>query len=308
MKAWSWVPGALAWVIVAPAVDAAPGDVPQSPTEQARAAFEAGDYAGSLRKISAALSSKGVRRDSPERYDLLMLRGESLLRLKQRQPAAAAFEAAASVMKGRADVDRAASATALATLVSASPNLTYKPGGDPGATGIDIVDPASRRAAMAALFHDLSARTDPAIDNALKDTSLLPTHALLPDAWRLYAVELAATGDTASTASRLQDLGEHARTLVAAELERITSRLEQLNDLADEPTWVTAVMSYRGLTTGERNELHELAEYLVKIQQTVENGRRISRLLGRTGENWDTLLADCATARDVAQRAYDRRY
>jgi len=51
-----------------------------------------------------------------------------------------------------------------------------------------------------------------------------------------------------------------------------------------------------------------MADYLVQIQRTVENGRRISRVLGKTGENWDGLLADCAVARDVAQQTYDRRY
>ena len=51
-----------------------------------------------------------------------------------------------------------------------------------------------------------------------------------------------------------------------------------------------------------------MADYLIKIQRTIENARRIARALGSTGENWDGLLADCAVARDVAQQAYDRRY
>jgi hypothetical protein len=101
---------------------------------------------------------------------------------------------------------------------------------------------------------------------------------------------------------------DQERELIDEELNQLSNRLDQLKDLASEPTWVTQAISYRGLTTNERNELQKMADYLMEIQRTVENGRRISRLFGRTGENWDALLADCAVAKDVAQQTYDRRY
>src|SRR4051794_3281569 len=102
---------------------AAPG-----PTlEDARAHYVSGDYPACLRKIAVLLPSKPVKSDPADRYDLLMLRGECLLRLKQRQPATDAFESAAAVMKKHTDLPKAASATALAVLVKASPDLTYKP-------------------------------------------------------------------------------------------------------------------------------------------------------------------------------------
>ena len=66
-------------------------------------------------------------------------------------------------------------------------------------------------------------------------------------------------------------------------------------------------MSYRGLNSNGK-ELQKMATYLVQIQQTAENARRIGGASGNTGENWDTLLADCTVARDAAQNAYDRRY
>ena len=275
--------------------------------EDARADFASGDFTASLRKTSGLLSSKAGKSDLPERYDLLVLRGECLLRLKQRTASADAFEAAAAVMKKQSDLPRAASATSLAVLVKASPDLVYKPKKQAG-SGIDIAESSTRQEAMKALFDDLNAAVSPRVERALRDKSLVSTQGLLRDVWELYAVETAATGNASSTAAKLEQLGGHARSLTGDELDRITSRLEQLKDLASEPTWVTQAMSYRGLNTGERNELRQIADYLMQIQRTVENGRRISRLFGRTGENWDTLLADCAVARDVAQEAYDRRY
>jgi hypothetical protein len=277
--------------------------------EEARADFNSGDYQASLRKTSALLSSTPAKSNSPERYDLLMLRGESLLRLKQRAPAADAFAAAAAVMKNRRDLPRAASATSLAVLAkAASPDLTYKPKKSGDRTGINIVEPSTRQQAMKALFEDMNAEVSPRIDKALQDNSLVSTQGLLGDVWEMYTVEFAATGEATSTAARLEELGGHARSLISDELDRLVSRLEQLKDLASEPTWVTQVISNRGLNTGERNEIRQMADYLVQIQRTVENGRRISRVLGKTGENWDSLLADCAVARDVAQQTYDRRY
>src|SRR3954453_556803 len=109
--------------------------------------FDKGDYKGCLGKISKLLTTGAYKSDSPERYDLLMLRGESLLRLKQKQPAQAAFEAAMKMMRKQEDVQRAAGATAMVALVKAStPALAYqqKKGGD----AVDIIEPASRLKAM----------------------------------------------------------------------------------------------------------------------------------------------------------------
>ncbi|HZN67752.1 MAG TPA: hypothetical protein VFB66_20870 [Tepidisphaeraceae bacterium] len=276
--------------------------------EDARADFDAGDYPACLRKVASQLSSNTVKRDSPERHDLLMLRGECLVRLKQRTPAAEAFEKAAAVTKGRGDLPRTANATALAALVKASPDLKYTPKARSGGPAIDVANPETRREAMAALFEDLKAQLAPDVEKALQDKSLTSTQRRLKQFWELYAVEFAATGTATSTERTLQDVGGHARNLIADELDRLISRLEHLSDLAGEPVWGANVMGYRGLKTSEQNEIRKMADYLMEIQRTVENGRRIAQALGRTGENWDFLLADCAVARDAAQQAYDRRY
>lgn len=276
--------------------------------DDARADFASGDYAACLRKSATLISSNAVKSDPAQRYDLLLLRGECLLRIKQRPAAIEAFNAAAAVMKNKRDLDKAASATSLAVLVKASPDLTYKSKQHSDRPGINVVEPSTRPDAMKALFDDLDAAVEPRIGKAMQEKSLVPIQSILQDVWELYAVEFAAKGDATSTATKLEGLGGHARSLIGEELEKIISRLDQLKDLASSPTWVTQVMSYRGLTTPERNELQKVADYLVQIERTAENGRRISRLFGRTGEGWDTLLADCAVARDVAQQTYDRRY
>ena len=111
----------------------------------------------------------------------------------------------------------------------------------------------------------------------------------------------------------LVQLGEHARSLTAKELARVVSRLTYLRDLSREVTLSEGPrqsISYRGLNSHERSELQELADYLVKIQAALGHARRVSRLIGSPGEEekWNALLADCATARDIAEEAYARRY
>ena len=92
--------------------------------EEAQRYLEDGNYASCLHKISKQLaSSNEARPGTAERYELLMLRGECLLRMRQPAPAGAAYEAAATCMKIRRDIARVATATAMAVLVKASPDL-----------------------------------------------------------------------------------------------------------------------------------------------------------------------------------------
>jgi hypothetical protein len=296
------------------AADTATGKPPSAQTltfAAAHADFDKGDYKDCLGKISKLLTTGAYKSDSPERYDLLMLRGESLLRLKQRPAAQAAFESATKMMRKQEDVQRAAAATALAVLVKASPTLAYQPKKGGGAS-VDIIEPASRQKAMGLLMADLRDQVRPEFTKAINDDSLKPTDKLLRPAWDLYSVEMAATGDAALTSEKLTELGAHARKLIGGELARLNRRLDQLEDLASEETWGGGVGyadgGVRGLRTEERNELQQLAKDLVQTEETIHNGRRIAKLLGRTGESWDALLADCSVARDSAQRAYDRRY
>ncbi len=277
--------------------------------DAARASFASGDYRGCLGKISKLLTTSAYKSDSPERYDLLMLRGECLLKLKQKPGAQAAFESAQRMMRKQEDVQRAAAATALISLVKAStPALVYQP--KKGGNAVDIVEPASRQKAMGLLMDDLRQRVRPEYQKAMTGDTLLPIHNLLKSAWELYSVEMAATGDVAGTSEKLQELGAHARKLIGDELKRLNARLDQLEDLAGEPTGGDYGYGggVRGLRTDERNELQGLASELVKAEETIQNAGRIARLLGRSGENWDALLTECSTARDSAQRAYDRRY
>ena len=50
-----------------------------------------------------------------------------------------------------------------------------------------------------------------------------------------------------------------------------------------------------------------MREYLTQTIKVAEEGRRINRRLGETGEVWDQIIADCEENRDEAQQLLDRR-
>src|SRR4051794_1703465 len=72
--------------------------------DDAKKDLEAGQYRQCLQKVSKLLVARTAQQDSPDRYDLLLMRGECLLQMKQASGAEAAFNSASSVMKSQADV------------------------------------------------------------------------------------------------------------------------------------------------------------------------------------------------------------
>jgi hypothetical protein len=138
-------------------------------------------------------------------------------------------------------------------------------------------------------------------------------HKLLPEMRDAYAIELASSGDSVQTMPMARALGERARDLITGELDRLSKRIAELRDLANEPTFSSegrndGTIGYRGLTSPERDELKSMAQELVKIERVAQEGRRINRRLGGDGQVWDAILAEVADAKDHAQQAYDRRY
>jgi len=277
-------------------------EAPPSPVDLAQKVFDTGDYPECLKRISFYLRATTNKPTPEQRCGLLMLRGECLLRLKQEAGAAAAFESAANVLKVQGDVPAVASAKAMAVLTKASPGLKYKP---QSGEAIDIVDPTSRKQAIKALLDERRATVTPAVEKALTEKSLESMQKLLPASWELYSLEVADKGDAPETTIMIRKMGAHARELIAVELIRLRARLEELDDLASEPTLgsnVSSQASFRGLNAKERDELAATSDDLNKIQRVLELGRRLNRLFGGTGEIWDGLLADCAEERHDAQQ------
>ena len=285
--------------------------------------FAAGKYRPCLQRIARYLANTNLARPgSLERYDLLVLRGECLLNLKEPQLARGAFDSAARSLKVGAKDDKALGvAHATAILIDKSPGMRYKPaspaeGG--GGEGIDIVSPDSRPAALQALYRDMQLAAQPQMDEAMKSTNFLSLEKILPTLIDLYAVELAATDIApgmdggSKTLATGRKLGDHGRQLADAELVRLSTRIGELTDLANEPASTDGVtrtdqLARRGLTAAEQQELRDVADQLEKISRVCQEGRRMSRRFGATGELWDPFIARAADAEQEARRGFERK-
>jgi hypothetical protein len=271
----------------------------------AEADFSAGNYRACLQKISQMLGGKLAPGGSKQRYDLLMLRGECQLNLKNRDLAVDAFEAASRVTFAKEDITPTANAKAIALLIERSPELRYKPKGKPDGDGIDIVTPNSRKTAMTALLDELLPAAQSAADAAGKATDVAVMHEALEPIADAFVVELTMTGEPKRSAPTFRQVGSHVRTLIAGEVERLQHRAEQLSVQAGEPKDAGAESpgaERRGLTADERGELAKAEDQIDSLRLAAQHGRRIARRLGSTGENWDTIVADCTELRDLIRQ------
>src|SRR3954451_23777631 len=143
-------------VVIARGAAGAPAPPPapdSSPTaDSIRTLVEQGQYPQALAQANRALAVKGAAARGYNRYDVLVLKGEALLRMKNPAAAASAFDDAA----GFAAEEKAwALARSMAELVRRSKNLTYTralaPPPAPGAAApkaFDVTDKSQRTPAF----------------------------------------------------------------------------------------------------------------------------------------------------------------
>jgi hypothetical protein len=255
--------------------------------------FDAGQYPDALKVIAQALSKGTPTGESPERYQLLMLRGECLIRTGQRAPAAAAFDAA---NKSAPDVPSAALARANALLVRASPQNKYTPK-DTANPPIDITSPDPRKIAFAFFREDQARIVQPKVDKALAGTTLPPMIEVLPSLLDVAYLEYAARGNAEQTKASLMALGARARELMKGELKRVRHEIDVLEEVSN--TYDGS--GRRGFYSNERTSLQASHDYVVQIEQAARQARRRVMDLGFDGAVWEPIIADAADLADLAQ-------
>jgi hypothetical protein len=246
------------------------GADPLPTMEQIQQDFDSQKYPDVLKKLSQVLPLKGQAAQGYDRVALLMLKGETHLRLKQPAPSSEAFSSAA---KEATDEKLIGQCNATALLVKRSTNGMYQPkqpsapsaGASPGrAAPIDIIDPNSRKDAMLALFNDESKTVLAKAESLKKQKSLPPVADGIKQLGQLRALELAATGSDATCKQAVADLGSHANQLMQAELKKMGEQVEKIARQANETHssqqtradgTIEVVTSKRGLTSVDQNAL-----------------------------------------------------
>jgi hypothetical protein len=247
--------------------------------------FDAEKYQDALKKLSTALGMKGNAAQAYDRVALFKLKGESHLRLKQPAPASDSFTNAAKEAKDSKEVGLC-NATAL--LIKRSTNGVYTPklpqAGADGSRGgkgapIDIIDPKSRKDAMAALFNDESKQGLAKVESLKKQKTLKPVMEGIRDLATLRALEMAATDSDATTKQALSQLGSHANQLMGDALKTMAAKVDQIARQANETNTqqktysdgrVENVTSKRGLTSVDQSALKDVIATCMNIKQACD--------------------------------------
>jgi hypothetical protein len=278
-----------------------------------QAAFDAGDYRGVLRDVGRALPVKGKAAEAYDHYDLLMLRAESFLRLKESAAAAAAFEQA--VKESTNDKQRA-EAIAMQILTTRSGRLAQytpqKPAPGQKKDPIDIIDADHRKAALAALYNDEATALAADIKAAKAAPSLPPIAQALRamNLRKIRMLEMVATGADKESQQTMNDLRAHAQDLMSRALEREAKRTDEIGASADETIHQQILIPRtdghldtseyyrrRGLSTSQSSELKGIISDCTQMMAAIQS------LAEATGDT-EKRLSDTST---LSEQANDLR-
>jgi len=272
----------------------------QQSLEDIRGDLAKAGYRTALDKINKLVFS--ARDMSPaERFELLMMKGECQLQLKDRIGASSSFKAAA---KAAGNLDEFAAAQATALVIDRSAMGMFNPPFGTNEKPIDIVPADSRKKAMASLQREIWSRSQSVIDAALRADTLPPIEAAGTRMVDAYLLEVAVTGNAKDTGKTMRDLGAHTYRLMQSELKRVAWRVEQLNLLANS---TEDYGHRRGVHTSEINELRGILPYLAKIRDRARDYRGLAARLEGDEQKWDSLQADAADALAAAESLANER-
>ena len=302
----------------APAADPAPpsppangGNDPFAMVDEAKAAFEKGDYNEALRVIGRLTALKGKVAEGLDRYELFRIKAESHLKLKQTTNAIDALEEAAKAAKAAQDDKGAAEARALTTLVKRSKNLQFTPkvsAGKRERTSIDITDAKAREQAFDALYADEKAAAKVKVVAAEKRKDLPPVAAALKEVVTLKDLEVAATAKDVETRETIQLLVDLAHKRMAKGLDDMTRRTERIAERANELIQYTVDRPGGGFETRtkragiDRDDADVLKGIIADCKKVIQACKDLTASFTEDVEPFEDLED---LARQTGERAHD---
>lgn len=292
---------------------AQPADTPEPTMEEIKKSFDEGKYQDTLKMLGRVLPLKGKAAAGFDRYELLVLKGETHLRLTQNPNAAAAFgDAADEAEKNGSSEDKdkgglsekAAVARATQMIIKRSKGTDFTPKTRKGgkAEPINIADPAQRKTAIAALLADEKSAVEGKISAGLKAKSLPPIAESLDAAKRLASLELAATGGIEGTKKAIHDLGQRGRTLLGEALEKSERDVDEINKNANK-----IVRRNQLVTTASGVTINQVVSRRYGLHgndaQVLKKAMDFSVQVGRSAKDLAGAVGDDAESDDLLKRA-----
>lgn len=286
--------------------------------DDAKAAFEKADYNEALRVLARLLSLKGKAAEGLDRYEMLMLRAESQLKLKSSTGAVSALEEAVRVAKAKQDDVAGAEARALILLIKKSKGLQFSPklSAEKGVTKepIDITDTKKRKDALMALYVEEKAGARPKVVAADKSKDLPKVGAALKEVVPLKDLEVAASGKDSETTETIKNLVDRAHTLMAKGLDKMTRDTERIAEHANQivqfaVTRADGSQEFRTRRQGiDRDETDELKGMIRDCKQVIDACKDLTKDFTDDTEPFEDLEDQARTTGERAHHVLTDNY
>lgn len=286
---------------------AAPEPLPTA--DEIHKLYDDKEYQAVLQKLVRVLQLKGQAAQAYDRVDLLMIRGESLLQLKQQAAAIEAFdsafkEATAPQQNTVRKPEQVAQVRATNLLMHQAHSFAYTPkhldaGQAPGP--ISLLDLAQRDAAFKSLLFDQLTELDPKVKSATRGTTMGPIIQLIRSLGDVRAVELTVTKATKQTDALFVTMADRALTLMDAEVDRLAPAEQTISRAAHQKSQHTLVqrdgkgnvvgqtttVTVRGLYTNDTRDLKQIVSTCQQIASASHDFQAVTT--GKQATDFNTL-------------------
>jgi len=207
--------------------------VPLLTQDELKKLVDSGQYKDALKGMIRVMELKGAAAAPYNRHDLLMLKAECQLQIKETRAAMDTLELARKEAVAESNDAHAAQAQALVLLIQKSPGLMYTPKTGTARKPIPILDRILRKAAYDALFADDMAALELKVKAAVAGKSLVPIAEASKLLSGLRAVEFVSAGDNKQTEQITGDLTKRSLKLFGDALDDLTAQTQRISDSAN---------------------------------------------------------------------------
>jgi hypothetical protein len=323
-------------VVCAALAPNARGAVEPLPTaDEIHQLFTDGKYPEVLRKLTRAMGSKEWKGEQFDHYDLLMLKAETHLRLKEASPASAAFAQAAKEAPDRKSI---AIARANEFLIKKTISLHYtrkpapgwvasgqeqdlhytrkpapgadKKGADKNAPPpMEIIEPEQRKLAFEALYEDEKATLEPKFKAAREGKSVPAIVDLYQSIAQLKMLDFAVNGSDEQTKQTVEPLAEHAKDVLGEGVEKLGTRVDVIASSANSLSEVRVQGQNKWIKKGLQNmQPGELAEARNTCTKIIEVTKSMEEGLQTEPGYFAEVAKNAKRIADKADKALDEDY
>src|SRR5207248_1178480 len=270
-------------------------------SDELRQLFKDKQYQPLLQKLQRVLLLKGDAAKPYDRCELLMLKGETHLQLKEQSLAAASYAEAVKAIDAQTDAKEAAIAQATVLLVKRSHAYAFTPHTAPrgqAPKAISILDLDQRPACFEAMFEDAKGEIVAKVKSAKSAKTLVPIVEAVNAVAGLRTLEMAAYGKEEQSAAQLDGLALGAKDLMIRGVKDLNGRAAKIRQQANELLPVLALPGTEGTSEqlyykkGLRLEMNkELKQILADTDRIAEAAKQFADISKASADGFGEVQA-----------------